>query len=130
MSEKQVVRIGPFASAIASGVRKGDAIYLSGQVSLDAAGNVVGKGDIAAQIRQAYVNVREVLDEFGASMDDIVDETWFVTDVASVMGDIPRNFGVRTEAFGGEPQCAQTLIGVSALAMPDLMIEIKCIVHV
>ena len=38
--------------------------------------------------------------------------------------------GFAAEAFGGEPQCAQTLIGVSALAMPDLLIEIKCIVHV
>jgi 2-iminobutanoate/2-iminopropanoate deaminase len=128
--EKQVVRIGPFAEAIASGVKKGNAIYLSGQVSIAADGQLVGAGDLAAQVGQAYTNVQEVLDKFGAGMDDIVDEIWFVTDVGSVMGDIQKIFGVRQEAYGGEPQVTQTLIQVAALAMPDLLIEIKCIAHV
>ena len=94
MSERQAVRIGPFASAIASGVRKGDTIHLSGQRRVDAAGHAVGKGGIVAQVRQAYVNGRGVRDESGASINDVVDETGFVTDVASVMGDIPRHFDI------------------------------------
>jgi enamine deaminase RidA (YjgF/YER057c/UK114 family) len=127
--EKEVVRFGPFAQAIASGVRRGDAIYLSGQVSIDDDGQIVGQGDLAAQIRQAYTNVQAVLSRFGASMDDIVDETWFVTDVGSVMGDLATLFGVRAEAYGGEPQVTQTLIQIGALAMPGLLVEIKCIAH-
>jgi enamine deaminase RidA (YjgF/YER057c/UK114 family) len=128
--EKEVTRFGPFAQAIANGVKKGDAIYLSGQVSIDAGGQVVGVGDLAAQVRQAYANVEEVLGRFGATMDDIVDETWFVTDIGSVMGDIEAVFGVRREAYGGESQVAQTLIQIAALVMPELLIEIKCIAHV
>ena len=129
-NEKQVVRFGPFASAIANGVKKGDTIYMSGQVGLDDAGKVVGVGDVGAQVRQAYANVAETLSQLGATMDDIVDETWFVTDVSSVMGDMKNVFGIRAECFGGDPQVCQTLIGVSALAMPDLLVEIKCIAQV
>jgi enamine deaminase RidA (YjgF/YER057c/UK114 family) len=128
--EKQVVRFGPFAQAIASGVRVGDALYLSGQVSIDDQGQVVGAGDLAAQVRQVYANIAEVLERFDVGMDAIVDETWFVTDIAGVMKDMGGIFGIRSEAFGGEPQVCQTLIGVSALVMPELLIEVKCIAHV
>ncbi len=131
MSEgKEVARFGPFAQAIANGVRKGNAIYLSGQVSIDAKGQIVGAGDFPGQVKQAYANVKEVLERFGASMSDIVDETWFVTDIDAVMGDLANIFGVRQEAFGGKPEVTQTLIQISALAMPELRIEIKCIAHV
>ncbi|MFT5441256.1 MAG: 2-iminobutanoate/2-iminopropanoate deaminase [Myxococcota bacterium] len=125
--EKEVVRFGPFASAIANCVKKNDTIYMSGQVSLDEKGQVVGEGDLGAQITQAYANVKESLSKLGATMDDIVDETWFVIDVAGVMGDFETSFGARAKAFGGDPQLCQTLIGVKALAMPELMIEIKCV---
>ena len=47
-TEKEVIRFGPSAEAIASGVRVGDTIYLSGQVSVDADGGAVGEGDIVA----------------------------------------------------------------------------------
>ncbi len=128
--QRQVVRIGPFAQAIASGVRKGDAIYLSGQVSVDAEGGAIGAGDFVAQVKQSYANVAEVLAGFDATMDAIVDETWFVTDMAAVTADLPGIFGARQEAYGGPPEVTQTLIEISALFMPELLIEIKCIAHV
>jgi hypothetical protein len=59
--EKQVVRYGPLEDFIAQGVRVGDTIHLSGQVSVDAAGVTVAPGDIVGQVRQAYANVAEVL---------------------------------------------------------------------
>ena len=129
-SEKEVVRFGPLAASIPNGVRRGDAIYLSGQVSIDEKGQVVAPGDMAAQVRQAYANVIETLEKFGATMDDVVDETWFVTDMQAVMGDMKGVFGARTEAFGKDPEACQTLIGVDALAFPDLLVEIKVIAHV
>lgn len=55
-TEKDVVRFGPFAEAIASGVRTGDTIYLSGEVSVDEQGGAVGEGDMVAQVRQAYAS--------------------------------------------------------------------------
>ena len=97
------------------------------EIALDSEGQLVGKADMKAQVAQAYVNVKEVLETFGASMDDVVDETWFVTDVSEVMGDSEYVFGARVEAYGGVPEVCQTLIGISGLVMPELKIEIKCI---
>jgi enamine deaminase RidA (YjgF/YER057c/UK114 family) len=128
-TEKEVVRFGPFAQAIASGVRVGDTIYLSGQVSVDDEGGAVGEGDMVAQVRQAYVNVKDVLSRFGATMANVVDETWFVTDMDAVTGDLEGVFGARAEAFGGTPETTQTLIRVSGLFMPELLVEIKCVAH-
>ncbi|MFV1979656.1 MAG: Rid family hydrolase [Rhodothermia bacterium] len=127
---KQVVRFGPFKDYIANGVKVGDTIYLSGQVGLDAEGKIGGAGDLAAQVRKAYANVAEVLGEFGATMDDIVDEMWLVTNVQNTMENIEELFGIRAEAYGGTPEVSQTLVQVAGLVMPELLIEIKCVAHV
>ncbi|MCR6480458.1 RidA family protein [Variovorax sp. ZS18.2.2] len=123
---RHVVREGPFRKIIADGVKVGDTIYLSGQVSVTNDGQTVGAGDIAAQVRQAYRNVATVLASFGATMADIVDETLFVTDIAGFLDNADALFGIRTEMFGGEPQVSQTLVEVSRLGSADWLIEIKC----
>ena len=128
--EKQVVRFGPLAGFIAQGGRVGDTIHMSGQVSVDAAGATVAAGDIVGQVRQAYANVAEVLGHFGATLDNVVSETWFVTDVPGLNRKAREVFTARAEAFGGQPDTAQTLIGVSALFQPDLMIEIQCVARI
>ncbi len=55
---KPIVRIGPFKELIASGVKAGNLLTLSGQVSIDSEGNIVGAGDVCRQLRQAYLNVQ------------------------------------------------------------------------
>ncbi|MDJ0947916.1 MAG: Rid family hydrolase [Alphaproteobacteria bacterium] len=125
--EKETTSLGmPWEEGFgyAQAVRVGDTIYLAGQVSHDAEGNIVGAGDMAAQMRQAYANVAEVLERFGATMDNVVDETMFVTDVGAAM---EAAGAIRREVFGGRPAAANTLIQISGLAFPELMIEIKCI---
>jgi 2-iminobutanoate/2-iminopropanoate deaminase len=87
---------------------------------------VVGEGDLAAQLTQAYVNVREVLEQFGASMENIVDEMWLVTDVQNAMANVERLFEIRNEALGGNADVTQTMVQVAGLVMPELLIEIKC----
>ena len=126
---KQVARYGPFKDYIANGVSVGDLVFLSGQVSTDAEGNVVGEGDLVAQVRQCYANIREALGHFGATMDDIVDEMVLVTDMEGAMGQIDEVFTARAEAFGGAPDVTQTFVQVAGLVMPELMVEIKCIAH-
>ena len=128
--EKQVVRLGPLAGVIASGVKMGNLITLSGQVSIDAKGKVVAEGDIAGQVRQAYANIVEVLEAFGASISDVVDETWFVTDMEDVMANMRPVFGVRDEVYGGTYDVTQTMIQVAGLVYPELLVEIKCIAQV
>ena len=62
-------------------VKVDDTIYVSGQVRHDYKGNIVGRGDMEAQMRQAYANIEKVLAQYGATMDNIVDELFFVTDM-------------------------------------------------
>lgn len=127
-TSKQIVRIGPFKDLIASGVKTGDLITLSGQVSVNHEGEVVGAGSIGPQLCQAYSNILEVLAQFDASADSIIDETWFVTDMQNVMANIEQLMAIRKEVFGAPlSDVTHTLVQVSSLVMPELLIEVKCI---
>ncbi len=124
---KQSYRSGPYKDLIANGVKVGNVLYLSGQVGMDPGGKT---GEcIVEQTKFAYANIKHVLAEFGATMDNIVDETVFVTDIPEVMGKIEEVYGERAKAYGGMPEVCQTLVQVSALVMPALKIEIKCVAH-
>lgn len=126
---KEVCRFGPWQDIYVQGVRVGDALYLAGQVSVDEEGRVVGAGDLAAQCRQAYANVGRVLAAYGATMQNVVEETVFVTDMAGTLRHIEEFTALRHEIFGGPPEVAQTLVQVAALALPDLLVEIKCVAY-
>ena len=108
-------------------VKVGDTIYLSGQISHDERGEIVGIGDTQAQIRQAYVNIKKLLAEYGASLENIVDETWFVTDMESVNAVGGK---LRKEIFSGSPVAALTVVQIGRLAFPELLIEIKCVAKI
>lgn len=133
MPGKQVVAFGPFKDFIAHGVRMGDTVHLSGSVSVDEKGQTLHPGDVVKQARRAYANIAEVLEQFGMTMSQIAYETIYVTDMSSVMGSEDKMgafFTARAEAYGCKPQVAQSLIGVSELAAPGLMIEIRVVAHV
>ncbi|NET35647.1 MAG: RidA family protein [Cyanothece sp. SIO1E1] len=108
----------------AQAVKVGDTIYLSGQVSHDAKGDVVGPGDMAAQMRQTYANIQQVLAHYGATMDNIVDEILFVTDMEAAAAAAMQ---CRHEIFSGTPVVASTIVQIQRLWLPELMIEIKCV---
>ena len=126
--QKKVFRSGPYAELIAQAVQVGDIIYLSGQVGVDERGSA--PDDIVAQAVLAYQNVNAVLAEFGATLDNVVEETVFVTDMAESMSQVQEIFAARASAYGQRPEVAQTLVGVSALVDPAFKIEIKCTAHV
>jgi enamine deaminase RidA (YjgF/YER057c/UK114 family) len=108
-------------------VKVGDTIYVSGQVAHDDNGKIVGKGEMEAQMRQAYSNIHKVLAQYGATMDNIVDETLFVTDMDSAFAAAIK---CRNEVFFGAPVVASTIVQIQRLAFPDLMIEIKCVAKI
>lgn len=108
-------------------VKVGGTIYLSGQVSHDSKGNVVGLGDIETQMRQSYSNIQKVLAHYGATMDDIVDEVLFVTDMETAHAAAGK---CRQEVFAGTPVVASTIVQIQRLALPEFMIEIKCVAKV
>lgn len=111
----------------AQAIKIRDTIYVSGQVSHDDNGNIVGRGDMEAQMRQAYANIQKLLVQYGATMENIVDEILFVTDMDAAFGVAVK---CRQEVFSGNPVVASTIIQIQRLAFPDLMIEIRCVAKV
>ena len=122
------------AYGYAQAIKIGSLIYVSGQVSHDTKGSVVAPAPLDAngrstdfsmmeeQMRVTYVNAAKILEKFGASLDDVVEETLYVLDVDVAFGVAGK---VRKEAYGNaKPMCASNLIGVSRLALPELLIEI------
>ncbi|MFI5267987.1 MAG: RidA family protein [Chloroflexota bacterium] len=95
-------------------------IFVAGQLARDENGAIVGKGDMAAQIRQTCKNIGLALASAGATFADLVETITFVTDIREYM----RHSAVRGEYFGAEPPTSTT-IGISELADPDGMIEIR-----
>jgi len=105
-------------------VKVGDTIYISGQVSHDDKGKIVGQRDMEAQMRQAYANIQKMLEQYGATMDNVIDEVLFVTDMDTAFAAAVK---CRQEVFSGEPVVASTIVQIQRLAFPELMIEIKCV---
>ncbi len=108
-------------------VKVGDTIYLSGQVSHDDQGNVLGEGDMEVQMRAAYANVAKVLAQNGATMENVVDEIIFVTDMDAAFS---ARVKMKQEVFSGSPVLASTIVQIERLAFPSLMIEIRCVAKV
>ncbi len=108
-------------------IKVSDTIYLSGQISYDETGRSIGVGDVEAQIRQAYINIEKLLAEYGAMMENIVDETWFVTDIESADAAAGK---LRKEIYSGSSAVALTVVQIQRLAFPELLIEIKCVARV
>jgi reactive intermediate/imine deaminase len=105
----------------AARVPLGDATLLvvSGQLPLDANGELVGAGDLGAQTRQVFENLRTILEANGATFADVVKVGTYVTDLT----DVPAVREVRREYLRPEPP-ASTLVQVVALVLPDAMIEV------
>ncbi|HEY7109280.1 MAG TPA: RidA family protein [Nitrososphaeraceae archaeon] len=108
-------------------VKVGDTIYISGQVSHDDKGKVVGHGDMESQMRTAYSNIKNILSQYGATMENLVEETLYVTDMDSAFAAAVK---CRKEIFNGNPNIASTIVQIQCLAFPELMIEIKCTARV
>ncbi len=108
-------------------VKVGDTIYISGQVSHDDKGNILGEGDMEVQMRAAYANIGKVLVQYGATMENIVDEILFVTDMDTAYA---ARVKMKQEVFSGSPVLGSTIVQIQRLALPQLMIEIRCIARV
>lgn len=109
----------------APAVRAGNTLYLSGQIALDASGEVVGEGDVIAQARQCFENIKAILKREGASMSDIVKMTTYYA--CPLTTDVTKEYWkVRAEYFG-DYRPASTGVAVNALIFPTILIEIEAI---
>ncbi len=114
------MRGGAYSSGVE--VPAGRTVYVSGQVSLDAEGNVVGEGDVRLQTETVLEHVKTVVEEAGGGMGDIVKVTVFITD----MGLYDEIHEIRRRYFE-EPYPASSMVEVSALIDPRLLIEIEAV---
>ncbi|MFE0415499.1 RidA family protein [Streptomyces tendae] len=96
-------------------------VAVSGQLALDEHGEVVGAGDPAAQARQVFENLRRCLASAGATFDDVVKLTFFVTDMAH-MGAIRA---ARAEHIPDDRLPAASAVQVAALVRPEFLMEIE-----
>ncbi len=114
------MRRGAYSSGIEAPA--GRTVYVSGQVAMDAEGSVVGEDDARTQTEKVLENVATVLEEAGGSFDDIVKVTVFITD----MGLYDEIHEVRRRHFG-EPYPASSMVEVSALIDPRLLVEVEAV---
>lgn len=109
--------------SVATGTRT---VYLSGQVARTADGEPVGPGDLAAQTEQAYLNVATALAAVGGTFDDVAKLNIYVVDLApEKIADFGAGVMRAAERLGIDPTKPITLLGVSSLAEPDLLIEVE-----
>jgi enamine deaminase RidA (YjgF/YER057c/UK114 family) len=100
-------------------------VFLAGQVPLDSAGNIVGKGDFSAQARQVFENLETCLAAAGASFADVTKMTTFIVNYTPALR--PELAAVRAAYLPSDKPPASTLVGVQALANPDIMIEVEAV---
>ena len=120
-------------------VKVGDTIYVSGQLSHDDKGSMVGPepfdekgnitdyGNMETQMRQTYANAKKVLAQYGATLDNAVEEVVYVRDVDAALVVAGK---VRAEAYSGTPVVASTMLATPRLAFPGQLIEIKLLAKV
>ena len=100
----------------------GRTIYISGQVALDAQGQLVGHDDLAAQTTQVFANLETALHAAGAAFGDVVKANYYLLDATQVQ--VIRD--IRSRYFTTELP-ASTLVQVSGLARRDFLVEIEVI---
>ena len=106
----------------------GKMVFIAGQVAWDVKGEIVGKGDLRAQATQAYTNLKAALAAAGATTADVVKMSTYVVNFKSA--DLPVVREVRSQFFPQENLPASTLVGVQALAVDGLLIEVEVIAMV
>ena len=100
----------------------GKTLYIAGQVARDVQGKLVGKGDFEAQARQVYTNLKNILQEAGGGLKNIVKMTTILTHY----GYTESSRKIRSEFFG-DIMPPSTLMIIESLASPDFMIEVEAI---
>ncbi len=117
-------------------VKVDNTIYISGQLSHDGDGNMVAPAPVDSdgritdhsnmgpQMAQSYANIKTLLVRYGATMTNIVEEVLYVTDMDAAFAVAGS---VRTEAYGGKPEVASTILVTPRLAFPNQLIEIKVV---
>ena len=99
----------------------GRTVHIAGQVSADATGQVIGAGNFGEQVTRVFENLRLALQAVGATFDDVLSTTTYVTD----MSQLAAFREARNRILRPDQLPANTLVQVVALARPEFMVEIQ-----
>lgn len=103
----------------------GGVAFISGQVSVDANGKVVGAGDIEAQAVQVFENLKLALGGIGATFNDVIKFTIFI--VGFTQERRKAVMAVRSRYISSDNPPAATMVGVDQLVEPELLVEIEAV---
>ncbi len=104
----------------AQSVRTGNTIYFSGVISMDMEGNVLNADDMAAQVKNIYTELQQLIVYHGLTFENVVKETIYTTDIDALLAVAP----IRKEFLGKYSPPAATWVQVSRLAFEGAMLEV------
>ena len=125
---RQYIKPTKFYSHAVSITGAGKLIHVSGQVSWDADGKVVGAGDMRAQSEQVFRNLTDVLRAAGATWDDVIKMNGYMVGVTAE--NVAAYREGRARILNPKKLPASTLVGVTALVQPELLLEVECVAAV
>jgi 2-iminobutanoate/2-iminopropanoate deaminase len=114
--------LAPSGAAWSQATVAGDLVFVSGQVALDERGEVVGRDSAEQQAEQVFRNVQRAVEAAGSSMDRLVRVCVYLTDVAHIV-----TFRAVRDRRADGCRPASTLVIVSALVDPDLLVEMEAV---
>jgi len=104
-------------------VTSGRLVYIAGQVAVDPSGKIVGEGDVSAQTRQVFENLKANLAAVKADFSTVIKLTYFLLDPAG----IPAIRQIRDEYVNTQSPPASTLVIVKGLARPEFLVEVEAV---
>ena len=107
----------------------GEVAFIAGQVSVDGKGNVVGAGDLAAQVEQVFANLGAILKDLGADFEQVVPFTTYLTSADSIPTWMSARTAVFPKLFPGGKYPPNTLLVIDRLVKPEFLLEIEAIVR-
>lgn len=105
----------------------GEIAFIAGQVAIDPKGTPVGVGDVAAQVRQVFVNLGNILKDLGTDFEGIVQFTTFLTKAESIPAFMETRAAIFPKLFPAGKYPPNTLLIIDRLVKPEFMVEVEAI---
>ena len=108
----------------------GEIAFIAGQVAIDAKGNPVGVGDLAAQVAQVFENLGKILKDLGTDFESVVQFTTYLTKAESIPTWMSARSAVFPKLFPGGKYPPNTLLVIDRLVKPEFLLEVEAIARV
>jgi enamine deaminase RidA (YjgF/YER057c/UK114 family) len=108
----------------------GEIAFIAGQVAIDAKGNPVGVGDLAAQVPQVFENIGKILKDLGSDFEQVVQFTTYLTKADTIPAWFSARAALFPKLFPGGKYPPNTLLVIDRLVKPEFLIEIEAIARV